>query len=294
VPSLTSPRRACHPARRADQHPLAPPELAEGLLLGAQGCVSAPAPAHAWSAHTLPVTALATGCGCGSPLVASASLDRSCRVWTLAGGALLRTLLFPCALTCLALHPLDWALFCGGLDGRVFCAPLAGGQEEAAGFQLQAATRPLRALAASACGRRLVSAGDDGVLTVWCLDSRQALRSHTHARGAPVTALLIAPRAAVAGAGAAAAAARPTPLAQLAKFVTDALPAGAKPWEGPPVLLCARAPQQQQRQSQPLVAAAAASGEAAELRAGLEAARAEAARWKALHGELRALVADQL
>ena len=38
---------------------------------------------------------------------------------------------------------------------------------------------------------------------------------------------------------------------------------------------------------------AAAPGELAALRAQLEAARAEADRWRALHGELRGLVADQ-
>jgi hypothetical protein len=37
-----------------------------------------------------------------------------------------------------------------------------------------------------------------------------------------------------------------------------------------------------------------ASGELAALRAQVEAARADAERWRALHGELRALVADQL
>jgi hypothetical protein len=41
-------------------------------------------------------------------------------------------------------------------------------------------------------------------------------------------------------------------------------------------------------------AAEASSAEVAALRSQLEAARADAERWRALHGELRALVADQL
>jgi hypothetical protein len=102
---------------------------------------------------------------------------------------------------------------------------------------------------------------------VWGLASRQALRTAVHAKGVPVTGLLLAPKvravlgfvslalscsslqnlrvhptqAALAPLRAAtavsAARARLLPIAPFAKYATDAPCAGAKPWEGPPVLL---------------------------------------------------------
>ena len=37
--------------------------------------------------HTLPVTALLCGVGLADPLIASVSLDRSCKIYSLAQGA---------------------------------------------------------------------------------------------------------------------------------------------------------------------------------------------------------------
>jgi hypothetical protein len=115
------------------------------------------------------------------------------------------------------------------------------------------------------------------------------------------------------------------PLAPFAKYASDALSAGAKPWEGPPVLLsgvgadtadqpfwvrimrrCCHVCLLKRRAQGGHGAAGARAGagreaaagdataELASLRAQLDAARAEAERWRALHGELRTLVADQL
>ena len=55
-----------------------------GPPFGAGG--GAPASLHSWSEHTLPVTALLCGAGLGDPLVASVSLDRSCKMYSLAQG----------------------------------------------------------------------------------------------------------------------------------------------------------------------------------------------------------------
>jgi len=189
-------------------------------------------------------------------------------VWTLAGGARLAQLRLGAPLTALALDAADGALLAGAADGRVFLAPLAGG----AAAELCGHTRAVRALAASADGRLALSASDDGSLRVWCLATRQALRSVAHARGgaAPAAALLLLPRAALA-AGAEAAAPPPAPLAKYA----GGWGAGAKPWEGPPVLLRAPAPAQPPARAHD----GGAEGELDALRARLAEATAEAARW---------------
>jgi pre-rRNA-processing protein IPI3 len=130
-----------------------------------------PAAAYTWTAHTLPVSGVAVGAGAGSPLVASASLDRTAKVWSLCGGVLLRTLLFPSALTCLALDATDWTLFAGAVNGRIYAAPLSGEASPAEGggdgaYELAGHTRPVRALAPAGDGRRLVSGSDDGTIRV--------------------------------------------------------------------------------------------------------------------------------
>ncbi len=58
-----------------------------------------PAPTHSWAEHSLPVTALTTGLcdGGGAGLIVSASADRTCKMWTLGGGHLLRTIELPAA-----------------------------------------------------------------------------------------------------------------------------------------------------------------------------------------------------
>ena len=140
-----------------------------GLSEGASAAAAAPAAAHTWTAHTLPVTGVAWGVGAGAPLVASASLDRSAKVWSLCGGVLLRTLVFPAALTALALDAADWTLFAGAMNGRIYAAPLSGDAAPPEGggsgaYELAGHTRPVRALAAAADGRRLVSGSDDGTI----------------------------------------------------------------------------------------------------------------------------------
>lgn len=128
-----------------------------------------PAATYTWTAHTLPVSGVAVGAGAGTPVVASASLDRTAKVWSLCGGQLLRTLLFPSALTSLALDAADWTLFAGATNGRIYAAPLCGEAAPAEGgghgaYELAGHTRPVRALAACADGRRLVSGSDDGTI----------------------------------------------------------------------------------------------------------------------------------
>ena len=263
-------------------------ELAVGLSEGASAAAAAPAAAHTWTAHTLPVTGVAWGVGAGAPLVASVSLDRSAKVWSLCGGALLRTLVFPAALTALALDAADWTLFAGAMNGRIYAAPLSGDACPAEGggsgaYELAGHTRPVRALAAAADGRRLVSGSDDGTIKARMASAlalprkahRQGMRDAgvgagesasaalgaarqgragdgrdsgaqgacalaLRSRGAALTAPLRA-QAALAplrAASAAGVAREPLlPLAPFAKYASDALAAGAKPWEGPPVLL---------------------------------------------------------
>jgi pre-rRNA-processing protein IPI3 len=93
----------------------------------ARGADEAPASTHSWAEHALPVTGLAIARGAGSgaaSLVVSCSADRTCRVWTLGGGHLLRTMRLPCALTSVAIDRCEATVYAGGADGRIFEIPL--------------------------------------------------------------------------------------------------------------------------------------------------------------------------
>ncbi|KAF8062631.1 Wdr18 [Scenedesmus sp. PABB004] len=223
--------------------------LAELLdeLRGAPGAAAAAAagaarvaPLHTWSEHTLPVTALHVGAGEGSALLATASLDRTVKLWALATGQLLRSVALPAAVTAVALDAGEHVLLAGCADGSIWEASLTG-QPPAGGAAPAAAaagssgrgpagvlggpgsccyeghTKAISSLAITPDGEQLVSGSEDGSARVWDLRSRQCLRT------IPSPARLPGPK-------------RMTPLAPFAKFV-GAAGAAVKPWEGPPVVL---------------------------------------------------------
>jgi pre-rRNA-processing protein IPI3 len=198
--------------------------LASLLDPAAGGGGAAPAPMYSWAEHSLPVTALACGGGGGgggggaAVLVASASADRTCKLWTLGGGHLLRTIALPAALGAVALDACEATLYAGAVDGRVFEVPLnaappaaaggggtmagaGAGAGAAASAVLEGHVRAITALACTADGERVVSSSEDGTCRVWDAASRQTTHILRHPKAAPFTAIAMAPRARVAGDG---------------------------------------------------------------------------------------------
>ena len=57
-------------------------------------------------------------------LVVSGSADRTCKIWTLGGGHLLRTISLPAAVCAVAIDACEATLYAGAVDGRVFEVPL--------------------------------------------------------------------------------------------------------------------------------------------------------------------------
>ena len=245
-------------------------------LLDPAAANAPPVPTYSWAEHALPVTSLAVGGGPaggagGSGLVASASADRTCKLWTLGGGHLLRSVAFPAALACVALDACESTLYAGATDGRVFEVPLnavasAGAGLESAGSgqvdglsnrsagfgvaTLEGHARAVTAIACSADGERVTSSSEDGTCRVWDAASRQTTHVLRHPKGSPIVALAVAPRARVAGEGAGGAGERRklAPLAPFSRFAGAGLSAaegglaGGKsgrlePWEGAPVVL---------------------------------------------------------
>ena len=250
-------------------------------VLDPAAAAAPPVPTHSWAEHALPVTSLAVGGGPaggsgGSGLVASASADRTCKIWTLGGGHLLRSVAFPVALACVALDACESVLYAGAADGRVFEVPLnavapTGGsgddrpshrrrtltdpEPSGAASVLEGHGRAVTAIQCSADGERVTTASEDGTCRVWDTASRQTTHVLRHPKGSPIVALAVAPRARVAGEGAGGAGERRklAPLAPFSRFAGAGLSAaegglaggksgGGKsgrlePWEGAPVVL---------------------------------------------------------
>uniref|UniRef100_A0A383WA77 Uncharacterized protein n=1 Tax=Tetradesmus obliquus TaxID=3088 RepID=A0A383WA77_TETOB len=224
-------------------------------------------PLHTWSEHTLPVTCIYLGCGEGSALLATASLDRSVKLWSLTTGQLLRTITLPAGVTSVTLDAGEHVLLAGCVDGSIWEAPLAGQQlaapaaaaAAAGGSGAAAAASDAAAAAAAAAGvvggpgsccyeghskaissleitpdgEQLVSGSEDGTARIWDLRSRQCLRSIASPNKAPVTAALLMAwpgHLGPAGSAGRQGPKRLQPLAALAKFAGAA--GTSKPWEG--------------------------------------------------------------
>ena len=216
-----------------------------------------PTPLHSWAEHSLPVTSLAcgNGGGGGACLVASASSDRTCKLWTLGGGHLLRTVSLPAALCSVALERakrrctparrmdacsrclLNAAPSAAAMDGAA--AAVLEGHTGAAGHRVHRGRRT--------CRHRV----EDGTCRIFDAASRQTTHVLRHPKSAPFTAIVAAPKWRIAGDGAGAGAGgaasggsvddwRPSRLS--ADSRAPATRGGSKggklaPWEGAPIVL---------------------------------------------------------
>ncbi|BDA48951.1 WD repeat-containing protein 18 [Coccomyxa sp. Obi] len=228
---------------------------------------------QSWSEHTLPITSLYCGIG-ANPIVITASLDRSCKTWSLAQGNLLRSITFPVSLHSVSMDPAEHALYLGGADGRIFEVSLAGENltQDSGAFPglggagassgnaadadagrewrvLEGHTQCVTCLACTTDGGHMLSGSEDGSVRVWELRSRQAVRVINSPEKATISALLVLdrPPTLASGQGRHGAASssdsgyqakgpkRPQPLAPFCKFMGMA--GAVQPWEGPPVLI---------------------------------------------------------
>jgi pre-rRNA-processing protein IPI3 len=129
-------------------------------------------PMHTWSGHTLSVQAIHCGgaaatSGGTTAVVATASADRTVRLWSLSTGRLLLALDVPAggaAATAVCLDPGEHSVYVGGADGAVYEASLAGGGGGGAGGGQDGGGRGSAeaAAAAAAASAARGGAGGDG------------------------------------------------------------------------------------------------------------------------------------
>jgi len=133
-------------------------------------------------------------------MVATCSLDRTVKLWTLAQGALLRTVVFPTYTNAVVVDPVETVVCAGGADGRIYISPL--------NTPVTTSDRPslpdssthdrvftghklaVTCLAFTLDGLTLISGSEDQTTRVWEMRSGQALRVLNQAKG-PVTSLIV-------------------------------------------------------------------------------------------------------
>nr|XP_004654742.1 WD repeat-containing protein 18 [Jaculus jaculus] len=160
------------------------------------------APRHVWSRHTLPVTDL--HCGFGGPLarVATASLDQTVKLWAIASGDLLLSVLFDVGITAVTMDLAEYHVFCGGSDGSVFQVDLYSGPgqrersfqlEQDAGKVFKGHRNQVTCLSVSTDGSMLLSGSHDETVRLWDVQSKQCIRTVTHKGPVTNAAILLAP-----------------------------------------------------------------------------------------------------
>ncbi|XP_052200913.1 protein ROOT INITIATION DEFECTIVE 3 [Diospyros lotus] len=145
--------------------------------------------------HTLRVTDIAMGHGGPNAIIISASEDRTCKVWSLARGELLRNIVFPSIIDAIALDPVEYVFYAGGRDGKIYIAALnAPDINNNYGMYILGSladqSKAVTSLAFDVDGVLLISGYEDGMVRVWDTRTRNIIRIFKHAKG-PVNNILV-------------------------------------------------------------------------------------------------------
>ncbi|CAI7832121.1 unnamed protein product [Closterium sp. NIES-54] len=218
------------------------------LLLYRSRCPSPLLPSHQ------AITSLWMAAGGVNSVLVSSSSDHSCKIWSLAMGALLRSYVFPVSVTAAAMDPGEYTLYAGGADGNIYLTALNFTAVSSSAMDpmthddaLIGHSHSITALEFSADAVSLVSASEDCTVRVWDTVTRQLLRTFTNCKG-PVSCLLVLPKpptlfpsSDISRSSASASARKPSalPPMPLHKYVNAAATGltGSEPWEEAPLLL---------------------------------------------------------
>ncbi|KAF8377549.1 hypothetical protein HHK36_030931 [Tetracentron sinense] len=154
---------------------------------------------HSFSEHTLCVTDIVSGYGGCNSIIVSASEDRTCKVWSLSKGKLLRTIVFPSIINAIAVEPGEHVFYAGSRDGKIYIAALNAESTTTNSYgmhivgSLYDQSKAVTCLAFSMDGILLVSGSDDGIIRVWDTKSHNIVRIFRHAKG-PVNNVLVVRR----------------------------------------------------------------------------------------------------
>ncbi|KAK1317100.1 hypothetical protein QJS10_CPA05g02334 [Acorus calamus] len=146
--------------------------------------------------HTLRVTDIRSGHGGCNSIIISSSEDRTCKIWSLSKGTLLRSITFPCIINAIALDPAEHAFYAGGQDGKIYIAALNAVCNSSSSHgmyiigSLSDHSKAITCLEFSMDGVTLVSGSEDGTVRVWDIQSHHVTRILKLGKG-PINNVLI-------------------------------------------------------------------------------------------------------
>ncbi|XP_062195136.1 protein ROOT INITIATION DEFECTIVE 3-like isoform X2 [Phragmites australis] len=152
---------------------------------------------HNLSQHALPVTDIA--CFLGG-IAVSSSEDRTCKIWSISEGRMLRSVSFPVIIDSVALDPRSHIFYAGGRDGKIYVTAMGvdvishGSDESPILGALDDHSKAVTSLATSIDGLLLVSGSEDGNVRVWDTRSQQVTRKFKHSQGPVTNVLIVTPK----------------------------------------------------------------------------------------------------
>lgn len=152
---------------------------------------------YSFSEHTMRVTDVVIGNGGCNAIIVSASDDRTCKVWSLSRGTLLRSIVFPSVINAIVLDPAEHVFYAGSSDGKIFIAALNTerittidnyGMHIIGSFSNH--SKAVTCLAYSKGRNLLISGSEDGIVRVWNAKTHNIVRMFKHAKG-PITNIIV-------------------------------------------------------------------------------------------------------
>ncbi|XP_050370710.1 protein ROOT INITIATION DEFECTIVE 3-like [Argentina anserina] len=137
---------------------------------------------HKFAAHSDSVTAIVSGTGLCYSQIISCSEDSTCKFWSLRRGTHLRTVVFPCMIYGITLHPTEPEFYAAGSDGSIHIGSFMVGSRKLViqGSELMTLPHKHNGAVVSVvmvnAGRNLVSASEDGSVWIWKLGEGQVNR----------------------------------------------------------------------------------------------------------------------
>ncbi|CAI0424504.1 unnamed protein product [Linum tenue] len=142
-----------------------------------------------FSDHTMPITDLVIGYGGWNAVIVSASEDRTCKVWSLSKGELLRSVAFPCIINALVLDPAETVFYAGGKDGKIYIVALSASSSSSKSpwlhiiGSLSSGSDAVTSLAYSTSKNWLLAGSEDGSIRVWDPKNMNLIRGFHHEKG---------------------------------------------------------------------------------------------------------------
>ncbi|KAK1554006.1 hypothetical protein Q3G72_006528 [Acer saccharum] len=149
--------------------------------------------------HTLCVTDIVIGQGGYNAIIISASEDRTCKVWSLSHGRLLRNIVFPSVIDAIVLDPAEHVFYAGSRDGNIYIAALSAESSSSSSYgkhilsSLYDHSKAVTCLAYSIEGNLLLSGSEDGMVRIWDPRTLNIVRMFKHGKG-PVNNILVVRR----------------------------------------------------------------------------------------------------